>query len=143
MTNIFDCSSTENYLCEILEYSLNATEVSIDNLSSNIWLASIIILKQEYQIEIVYSTEVDIQFGYKIICNAIDLLENEGVKNIASDNFTRLIKIYKSLIDRVPLVYEPPLIGWFFPGKSYRMAILYGLIKEIEMLKKIEFILPT
>jgi hypothetical protein len=143
MINIFDCSSTESYLCEILEYSLNVEKVSIDNLTNNIWLASIIILKQEYQIEIVCPAKVDIQVGYKVIHAAIDSLDNKGIGNIASDDFIRLKTIYKSLISRVPLVYEAPLIGWFFPGKSYRMAILYGLIREIEMFKKIEFILPT
>jgi hypothetical protein len=151
MINIFDCLSIENYLCEILEYSLNAekisiktyTKESIDTRTSSILLATITISNQEYQIEIICPIESDIQFGYKLANAAIDSLKNQGVDNVTSHDFIWLRSVYKSLINRSPLIYKPPLIGWFFPGESYRMAILYGLIREIELWEKIELILPT
>jgi hypothetical protein len=151
MINIFDCLSIENYLCEILEYSLKAekisiktcTKESIDTRTSSILLATITISNQEYQIEIICPIESDIQFGYKLANAAINSLKNQEIKHIASDNFIRLRSVYKSLMIESALIYEPPLIGWFFPDESYRMAILYGLIREIELWEKIELILPT
>jgi hypothetical protein len=151
MINIFDCSSTENYLCEMLEYSLNAEEISvrthtkesIDTRMNSIWLGAIAISNRAYQIEIIDPIEADIQFGYKLTNTAIDSLKNQGVDNVASNDFIWLRSVYKSLINKSPLIYEPPLIGWFFPNESYRMAILYGLIREIELWEKIELILPT
>jgi hypothetical protein len=146
MINIFDCLSIENYLCEILEYSLNV-EIQVKALIeihiNSILLVTITISNREYQIEIIYPIESDIQFGYKLVNNAIDSLKNQGVDNVASNDFIRLRSVYNSLMIESALIYEPPLIGWFFPDRSYRMAILYGLIREIELWEKIELILPT
>jgi hypothetical protein len=146
MINIFDCLSIENYLCEILEYSLNVeiqVEASIETHPNSILLVTITISNREYQIEIVYPIESDVQFGYKLVNAAIDSLKSQGINNVTSNDFIRLRSVYKSLLNESSLIYEPPLIGWFFPGESYRMAILYGLIREIELWEKIELILPT
>jgi hypothetical protein len=146
MINIFDCLSIENYLCEILEYSLNVeiqVEASIETRPNSILPITITISNRAYQIEIVYPIESDIQFGYKLVNTAIDSLKSQGIDNVTSNNFIRLRSVYNSLLNESSLIYEPPLIGWFFPGKSYRMAILYGLIREIELWEKIELILPT
>lgn len=146
MINIFDCLSIEDYLFEILEYSLNVkiqVKASIETHPNSISLVTITILNRAYQIEIICPIEPDIQFGYKLVNAVIDSLKSQGIDNITSNNFIRLRSVYKSLINRSPLIYEPPLIGWFFPGESYRMAILHGLIKEIELWEKIELILPT
>ncbi len=146
MINIFDCLSRENYLCEILEYSLNVdvqVQASIDAQTNSIYVVNITIPNQEDWIKIICPEESSIQFGYKLASAAIDSLEHQGIKNIASPDFIRLRSVYKSLINRLPLIYEPPLLGWFFPDESYRMAILYGLIREIELWEKIELILPT
>jgi hypothetical protein len=143
MINVFDCSSPDNYLCEVLEYSLNVEEVSINSDTNSILLVTTTILNREYKIEIIYPEKSDIQFGYKLAHAAIDALESQGIDNVASNDFIRLRTVYKSLINRSPLIYELPLLGWFFPDESYRMAILYGLIKEIELWEKIELILPV
>jgi hypothetical protein len=151
MINIFNCSSIESYIYEILEYALEAEKISVEVRSkasintqeNSSLLVTIAISNREYQIEIICPIEADIQFGYKFANTAIDSLKNQGVDNIASNNFIRLRSVYKSLINESALIYEPPLIGWFFPDRSYRMAILYGLIREIELWEKIELILPT
>jgi hypothetical protein len=143
MINIFDCSSLDNYFCEVLEYSLNVEKVSIDIHTNSSLLVTITILNIAYKIEIIYPDKSDIQFGYKLAHAAIDSLESQGLENIASHNLIRLRSVYKSLTNRSPLLYEPPLIEWFFPDESYRMAILYGLIKEIKLWEKIELILPV
>ncbi len=101
------------------------------------------ILNREARIEIIYPEKSDVQFGCKLANAAIDSLENQGIENIASSNFIRLRSVYKSLTNESSLIYEPPLIGWFFPCKSYRIAILYGLIKEIELWEKIELVFPV
>jgi hypothetical protein len=146
MINIFDCLSIENYICEILEYSLNVeiqVKTSIETHTNSILLVTITISNREYQIEIICPIEPDIQFGYKLVNTMINFLKSQGIDSVTSNNFIRLRSVYRSLINESPLIYEPPLIGWFFPGKSYRMAILYGLIKEIELWEKIELILPV
>lgn len=151
MINIFNCSSIEIYIYEILEYSIEAEKISVEvqgkasmNTQENSsWLVTIAISNRAYQIEIIYPTESDIQFGYKLVNTAIDSLKNQGVDNVVSNKFVRLRSVYRSLINQSSLIYDPPLIGWFFPDESYRMAILYGLIKEVELWEKIELILPT
>ena len=151
MISIFNCSSIESYIYEILEYALEAEKISVEVRSKALmnthenssWLVTISISNRAYQIEIINPIEADIQFGYKLANTAIDSLKNQGVDNVASNNFIRLRSVYKSLINESALIYEPPLIGWFFPGEHYRMAILYGLIREIELWEKIELILPT
>jgi hypothetical protein len=146
MINIFDCLSIENYLFEILEYSLNVkiqVKVSIETHPNSISLVTITISNREYPIEIIYPIESDIQFGYKLVNAVIDSLKSQGIDNVTSNDFIWIRSVYKSLINRSPLVYETPLIGWFFPGESYRMAILYGLIREIVLWDKIELIVPT
>jgi hypothetical protein len=146
MINIFDCLSIENYICEILEYSLNAeiqVEASIETHKNSISIVTITIPNRAYQIEIVCPIEPDIQFGYKFVNAAINSLKSQGIDNVTSNKFIRLRSVYRSLINESSLIYEPPLIGWFFPGESYRIAILYGLIKEIELWEKIELILPV
>jgi hypothetical protein len=150
MINIFNCSSIESYIYEILEYALEAEKFSVEVRSkasmntheNSSWLVTIAISNRAYQIEIIDPIEADIQFGYKLANAAIDSLKDRGVDNIASNNFIRLRSVYKSLLNESALIYEPPLIGWFFPDRSYRMAILYGLIREIELWEKIELILP-
>jgi hypothetical protein len=145
MINTFDCLSIENYLCEVLEYSLNVDiqlQTSIDAQTNSISVVNITIPNQEDWIKIICPEESSIQFGYKLASTAIDSLKSQGVDNVASNDFIRLRSVYRSLINESSLIYEPPLIEWFFPDRSYRMAILYGLIKEIELWKKIELILP-
>jgi hypothetical protein len=145
MINIFDCLSIENYLCEILEYSLNVdvqVQASIDARTNSISVINITIPNREDRIKIICPEESSVHFGYKLASAAIDSLKSQGVDNVASNDFIRLRSVYRSLINESPPIYEPPLIGWFFPDQSYRMAILYGLIKEIELWKKIELILP-
>jgi hypothetical protein len=143
MINIFDCSSVENYLCEILEFSLNVEKVSIAARVNSILPISTTILDREYNIAITCPAESDIQFGYKLVNAAIDALEIRGIEHVASHDFIRLRSVYKTLTNRLPLIYEPPLLGWFFPDENYRMAILCGLIKEIELWEKVELILPV
>jgi hypothetical protein len=148
--NIFDCSSINHYLYDILEYALNVEKISIktdpktsiDTHPNSSYLVTTTILSREHQIEIICPEESDLQFGYKLANATIDALEKRGLENSASKDFIRLRTVYKTLINRLPLVYEPPLIGWFFPDESYRMAILYGLIREIELWEKIELIIP-
>jgi hypothetical protein len=151
MINIFNCSSIESYIYEILEYALEAEKISVEVRSkasintqeNSSLLVTIAISNREYQIEIICQIEADTQFGYKFANTAIDFLKSQGVDNVTSNNFIRLRSVYNSLINESSLIYEPPLLGWFFPDQSYRMAILYGLIKEIELWEKIELILPT
>jgi hypothetical protein len=151
MINIFNCSSIESYIYEILKYALEIEKISVEvqpkasmNTQENSsWLVTIAISNRVYPIEIIDPIEADIQFGYKLANTAIDSLKNQGVDNVASNDFIRLRSVYNSLINESALTYEPPLIGWFFPDQSYRMAILYGLIREIELWEKIELILPT
>ena len=143
MINIFDCSSLENYFYEILEYSLNVKKISVDVRANSILLVTTTILNREDRIEIIYPEESDSQFGYKLAHAAIDSLKSQGIENIASIDFILLRTVYKSLRNRSPLIYEQPLLGWFFSDESYRMAILYGLMKEIELWEKVELILPA
>ncbi len=98
MINVFDCSSLENYLYEILEYSLNAKEISVDARVNSFSLVVTTILNREARIEIIYPEKSDIQFGYKLANAAIDSLKNQGIENIASSDFIRLRSVYKSLI---------------------------------------------
>ncbi|WP_373540646.1 hypothetical protein [Chamaesiphon sp.] len=150
MINIFDCVSIESYLYEILRYSLDVEKISIDayakvslaERTNDIWLAIILVSNQEHQIEIVCSTEVDRQFGYKFANTAIASLHNQGFTNITSDNFIRLQATYNTLLERLPLVYNARSLNLFFPDESYRMAILYGLIIEIKKFNKIGLSLP-
>lgn len=151
MIGIFNCSSVESYIYEILEYSLDAEKISVEvqpkasmsTQANSSWLVTIAISNRASQIEIIDPIEADIQFGYKLVNSAIDSLKNQGVDNVTSNDFIRLRSVYNSLLNESALIYEPPLIGWFFPDESYRMAILYGLIREIELWEKIELILPT
>jgi hypothetical protein len=141
MLNIFDCHSIESYLYEILDYSLNAEKISVNACTDNTWLVILVISDREYQIKIICPEETDIQFGYKFVNIAINLLQSQGADNIISHDFKWLRSVYNSLAKRSSsLVYEPPMIDWFLPGEKYRMAIIYGLIREIEALKRIEFI---
>ncbi|WP_146138373.1 hypothetical protein [Chamaesiphon polymorphus] len=150
MINIFDCASIESYLCEILRYSLDVEKVSIDTYAkvsladrpNDIWLATILVSKQEHQIEIVCSTEADAQFGYKFANTAIASLHSKGFTNITSYDFIRLKATYNTLLKRLPLVCDLRSLNLFFTDENYRMAILYGLIVEIKEFKTIEFILP-
>jgi hypothetical protein len=151
MIGIFNCSSVESYIYEILEYSLDAEKISVEvqpkasmsTQANSSWLVTIAISNRASQIEIIDPIEADIQFGYKLVNSAIDSLKNQGVDNVTSNDFIRLRSVYNSLLNESALIYEPPLIGWFFPDESYRMAILYGLIREIELWEKVKLILPT
>jgi hypothetical protein len=87
MINIFDCSSTENYLCEILEYAINAEKISVDARENSVWLATVVISDREHQIKIICPTAPDIQFGYKFVHVGINLLHSQGVNNIISKDF--------------------------------------------------------
>jgi hypothetical protein len=111
--------------------------------ANRLLLITATISNREYQVEIICPEESDIQFGYKLANAAIDALANQELEYITASDFIRLRSVYQSLINESSLIYEPPLIGWFFPGKSYRMAILYGLIREIDLWEKIELILPA
>jgi hypothetical protein len=140
MINIFDCHSIENYLYEILDYALNANaeKISVDACADKTWLAIVTISGQEYQIKIICPEESDIQFGYKFVNIAINLLQLQGANDISSRDFMWLKRVYSSLTkSSSSLVYEPPMIGWFLPGEKYRMAIMYGIIREIKALEKL------
>jgi hypothetical protein len=140
MLNIFDCSSIENYLWEILNYALNEAEVAIVDYTDGICLATISIAGKECQIQIACPAETDIQFGYKIAQIAIGELHSQGLSDLISSNFHHLKTIHSVLIKKHPLIYKGQIVNLLLPSKNYRMAILYGLVREVVKLQEIELI---
>lgn len=139
MINIFDCLSTENYLHEILSYALNVEQLSINTYENGICTANILIAKQEHQIEIICPEETDIQFGYKFTQSALSELQKIGIINLISDNFARLKIAHFISIQRSPIIYQDPMLKILLPDEKYRMAILYGLIRENKQFRQIHF----
>ncbi|PSB54709.1 hypothetical protein [Chamaesiphon polymorphus] len=143
MMNIFNYTSIENYLHEILRYALDVESLSICSYKHGVCLVNIILEGEEYCLKIICPEETDIQFGYKFTRIAIQQLKQLVDRQIVSEKFCDLVTIYQVLINKSPLVYKDRMISVLFPGKNYRLAILYGLIREIEKSKEIEFICPT
>jgi hypothetical protein len=141
--NIFNCTSIEHYLHEILIYALDVESLSICGYKDGVCLVHTVVEGKEYHLMISCPEETDIQFGYKFTQMAIEQLKPLVDRQIVSKKFCHLITSYQVLVKKSPLVYKDGMIGILFPGADYRLAILYGLIREIEKFKKIEFICPT